>query len=117
MIIYKWFAIAQARHPRAVGRLMRLATSTIPKLTHHKHGGTGCGAGMVGVPGKDTGGTLRGDSQLAPHECATPTGSATASAASLPATLPPPAPKPPRDPKRTNGILAANYAARIPGAR
>lgn len=78
MIIYKWFAKAQARYPKQVGKLMRLATSSVPKGTSRK---------------------------TATHE--------TTSSVTPPT---PPAPKPQRDPNRTSGILAANYAARIPGA-
>lgn len=135
MIIYKWFAIAQARHPRAVGRLMRLATSTVPKLVGHKHGGgSGANAGDGAISRMSESGASmgeRGNPGMAPHETTTLGGRATRSGAApvapretgeTGATKPGSAAvrgaaKPQRDPKRTNGIRAANYAARVPGAR
>lgn len=151
MIIYKWFAIAQARHPRAVGRLMRLATSTVPKLVGHKHGGgsgDNVGGAVSGVSVADASMGERGNPGMAPHEtdatgATKPTttrgtavnpvvarGSTVNPVAARGSTVNPVAArgtavKPQRDPSRTpqhvpsrtNGIRAANYAARVPGAR
>lgn len=110
MIIYKWFAIAQARYPRQVGRLMRLATSTIPRMVRRKHSGV-AGGKMAAGGGVETKGRASGEAGTADpqrdqggswcDQC----GSQRDQGGSQ------------RDPRRTNGILAANYAARVPGAR
>lgn len=96
MIIYKWFAIAQARYPRQVGRLMRLATSTIPRMVRRKHSGV-AGGKMAAGGGVETKGRASGEVGTADPQRDQG--------------------DPQRDPRRTNGILAANYAARVPGAR